>query len=301
VVNRVGHGSSLAAWPWNLPGGVDGRYDGDVDNQVGPSLRIERTGPSGTVARLSLARPERHNAFDATLIAELRAAFIGLAAEPPQRLRAVVLAGDGPSFCAGADIGWMRASLELDIEANEQDAMAMAEMFETIDTCPVPVIARVHGVALGGGTGLCAVSDLVIAESGTRFGFTETRLGILPAVISPFVIAKIGESNARALFPSGRRFDAARAQRIGLVHELVEGPEALDDAVESAVADVLAAGPSAARAAKSIVREVRGLPHGSSKWHTARVIARQRRSPEAQEGLRAFLEKRPPSWAPEGD
>jgi methylglutaconyl-CoA hydratase len=301
VVNRVGHGSSLAAWPWNLPGGVDGRYDGDVDNQVGPSLRIERTGPSGTVARLSLARPERHNAFDATLIAELRAAFIGLAAEPPQRLRAVVLAGDGPSFCAGADIGWMRASLELDIEANEQDAMAMAEMFETIDTCPVPVIARVHGVALGGGTGLCAVSDLVIAESGTRFGFTETRLGILPAVISPFVIAKIGESNARALFPSGRRFDAARAQRIGLVHELVEGPEALDDAVESAVADVLAAGPSAARAAKSIVREVRGLPHGSSKWHTARVIARQRRSPEAQEGLRAFLEKRPPSWAPDGD
>ena len=280
---------------------MDGRYDGDVDNQVGPSLRIERTGPSGTVARLSLARPERHNAFDATLIAELRAAFIGLAAEPPERLRAVVLAGDGPSFCAGADIGWMRASLELDIEANEQDAMAMAEMFETIDTCPVPVIARVHGVALGGGTGLCAVSDLVIAESGTRFGFTETRLGILPAVISPFVIAKIGESNARALFPSGRRFDAARAQRIGLVHELVEGPEALDDAVESAVADVLASGPSAARAAKSIVREVRGLPHGSSKWHTARVIARQRRSPEAQEGLRAFLEKRPPSWAPDGD
>jgi methylglutaconyl-CoA hydratase len=280
---------------------VDGRYDGDVDNQVGPSLRIERTGPSRTVARLSLARPERHNAFDATLIAELHAAFIGLAAEPPERLRAVVLAGDGPSFCAGADIGWMRASLELDIEANEQDAMAMAEMFETIDTCPVPVIARVHGVALGGGTGLCAVSDLVIAESGTRFGFTETRLGILPAVISPFVIAKIGESNARALFPSGRRFDAARAQRIGLVHELVEGPEALDDAVESAVADVLAAGPSAARAAKSIVREVRGLPHGSSKWHTARVIARQRRSPEAQEGLRAFLEKRPPSWAPDGD
>ena len=194
----------------------------------------------------------------------------------------------------------MRASLELDAEANEQDAMAMAEMFDAIDTCPVPVIARVQGSVLGGGTGLCAVSDLVIAESGTRFGFTETRLGILPAVISPFVIAKIGETNARALFPGGRRFDALRAQRIGLVHELIEGPEALDAAVESALADVLAAGPTAARAAKSIVREVRGLPHGSSKWHTARVIARQRRSPEAQEGLRAFLEKRSPSWAPNG-
>jgi len=271
-----------------------------VSNQVGPGLRVEHSGPNGSVARVSLARPERHNAFDAGLIAELRAAFAGLAGEPPDRLRAVVLAGDGPSFCAGADIGWMRASLELDAEANEQDAMAMAEMFDAIDTCPVPVIARVQGSVLGGGTGLCAVSDLVIAESGTRFGFTETRLGILPAVISPFVIAKIGETNARALFPGGRRFDALRAQRIGLVHELVEGPEALDAAVEGALADVLAAGPTAARAAKSIVREVRGLPHGSSKWHTARVIARQRRSPEAQEGLRAFLEKRSPSWAPNG-
>ena len=269
-----------------------------MSNQPGSGLRIERSGPNGCIARVSLARPERHNAFDASLIADLGSAFAALAAEPADRLRAVVLAGDGPSFCAGADVGWMRASLELDVEANEQDAMAMAEMFDAIDTCPVPVIARVHGSVLGGGTGLCAVSDLVIAESGTRFGFTETRLGILPAVISPFVIAKIGETNARALFPGGRRFDAARAQRIGLVHELVEGPGALDAAVESALGDILAAGPTAARAAKSIVREVRGLPHGSSKWHTARVIARQRRSPEAQEGLRAFLDKRPASWVP---
>jgi methylglutaconyl-CoA hydratase len=274
---------------------------GGVNDRASPALRLERTGPRGVVVRLTLARPDRHNAFDASLIAELRAALAGLADEPPDRLRVVVLAGDGPSFCAGADIGWMRAALELEVEANEQDAMAMAEMFEAIDTCPVPVIARVHGVALGGGTGLCAVSDLVIAESGTRFGFTETRLGILPAVISPFVIAKIGESQARALFPPGRRFDAVRAQRIGLVHELAEGADALDAAVTVAVTDVLAAGPTAARAAKSIVREVRGLPHGSSKWHTARVIARQRRSAEAQEGLRAFLEKRPPDWASEGD
>ncbi|MGH2513717.1 MAG: enoyl-CoA hydratase-related protein [Candidatus Limnocylindrales bacterium] len=265
------------------------------------ALRIERTGPGGVVIRLSLARPERHNAFDATLIADLRSTFAALADEPPTRLRAVVLAGDGPSFCAGADIAWMRAALELDVEANEQDAMAMADMFEALDTCPVPLIARVHGAALGGGTGLCAVSDLVIAESGTRFGFTETRLGILPAVIAPFVIAKIGESQARALFPPGRRFDAVRAQRIGLVHELAEGTEALDRAVDAAINDVLAAGPGAARAAKSIVREVRGLPHGSSKWHTARVIARQRRTPEAQEGLRAFLDKRRPDWRPDGE
>ena len=265
------------------------------------TLRLTRSGPSGVIVRVTLARPEAHNAFDASVIAELAVAFGALAREDPSTLRAVVLAGDGPTFCAGADIGWMRAAMQLDIEGNEQDAMAMADMFEIIDTCPVPVIARVQGAALGGGMGLCAVADLVIAESGTKFGFTETRLGILPAVIAPFVIAKIGESNARALFPGGRRFDAMRAQRIGLVHEIVEGDEALDGAVATAVADLLAAGPTAARAAKSIVREVRGLGHGSSKWHTARVIARHRTSPEAQEGFSAFTEKRRPAWDPSGD
>ena len=263
------------------------------------SLRVERTGPGGVVARVALSRPDVHNAFDAGLIAELRTAFALLAREGPAELRAVILSGDGPSFCAGADLAWMRAAMSLDTEGNEQDAMAMADMFETIDTCPVPVIARVHGSVLGGGMGLCAVADVVIAESGTRFGFTETRLGILPSVISPFVIAKIGESHARALFPGGRRFDATRAARIGLVHEIVEGDEALDAAVAAAVADLLAAGPTAARAAKAIVREVRGLGHGSAKWHTARVIARQRTSDEAQEGFRAFSEKRPPAWTPD--
>ena len=265
------------------------------------ALRVERTGPQDVVARVTLSRPEVHNAFDASLIADLRSTFVGLAREEPAALRAVVLAGDGSSFCAGADIAWMRAAMQLDVEGNEQDAMAMADMFETIDTCPVPVIVRVQGAALGGGMGLCAVGDVIIAESGARFGFTETRLGILPAVISPFVIAKIGETHARALFPGGRRFDALRAQRIGLVHEVVEGEEALDMAVEAAIADVLDAGPTAARAAKAIVREVRGLGHGSSKWHTARVIARQRVSDEAREGFEAFEHKRRPSWAPPGE
>jgi methylglutaconyl-CoA hydratase len=266
---------------------------------VAGALRIERTGPGDAVARVTLSRPDTHNAFDASLIAELRSAFVALAREEPVALRAVVLAGDGPSFCAGADIGWMQAATTLDTEANEQDAMAMAEMFEAIDACPVPVIARVHGAALGGGMGLCAVADVVVAESGTRFGFTETRLGILPSVIAPFVIAKIGESHARALFPGGRRFDAVRAQRIGLVHEVVEGEAAVDTAIETVISDLLSAGPTATRAAKAIVREVRGLPHGSSKWHTARVIARQRTSEEAKEGFRAFVEKRRPAWAPE--
>jgi len=267
---------------------------------VSERLRIERS-HGGAVARVTLTRPKVHNAFDATLIAELRSTFAALAREPADALRVVVLAGEGPSFSAGADIDWMRAATRLDVEANEQDAMAMAEMFEAIDTCPVPVIARVQGAALGGGMGLCAVSDVVIAESGARFGFTETRLGILPAVIAPFVIAKIGESHARALFPPGRRFDAVRAQRIGLVHEVVEGEEALDLAVDAVIGDVLASGPTAVRAAKSIVREVRGLGHGSSKWHTARVIARQRVTDEAREGFEAFSEKRAPAWVPPTD
>lgn len=268
---------------------------------MGESLRVGRSGPRGVVARVTLARPEVHNAFDAELIREVTRIFRQLSREPAGELRAVVLAGDGPSFSAGADVNWMRASLELDREANEQDAVKLAEMLDAIDTCPVPVIARVHGAALGGGMGLCAVSDLVIAETGTRFGFTETRLGILPAVVAPFVIAKIGETHARALFPGGRRFDAARALRIGLVHEVVEGDDALDRAVENAVADVLAAGPTAARAAKSMVREVRGLPHESTRWHTARRTAAQRTSSEGQEGLRAFLEKRQPAWRGEDD
>ena len=259
-------------------------------------LDVSRTGPRGVVARVTLDRPEVHNAFNAELIGELRATFRKLSDEPPDQLRAVVLAGNGPSFCAGADVTWMRASLALTREQNEQDAMVMAEMFDAIDRCPVPVIARVQGASLGGGMGLCAVSDLVLAEAGARFGFTETRLGILPAVISPFVIAKIGESHARALFPGGKRFDAGRALRIGLVHEVFEGEDALDAAVDSAVDDLLAAGPTAARAAKAIVREVRGLPHESTRWHTARRIATQRTSAEGQEGLRSFLEKRDPAW-----
>jgi len=270
-------------------------------NPSGGAVRVERSGPGDVVARVTLARPDVHNAFDASTIAELRSIFTALAREDATRLRVVVLAGDGPSFCAGADIAWMRAAMTLDVEGNEQDAMAMADMFEAIDTCPVPVVARVHGAALGGGMGLCAVADVVIAESGAKFGFTETRLGILPAVIAPFVVAKIGESQARALFPGGRRFDAVRAQRIGLVHEIVEGEAALNAAVSSAIDDILAAGPTAARAAKAIVREIRGLGHGSSKWHTARVIARQRVSAEAQEGFVAFDEKRRPAWAPDPD
>ncbi len=262
----------------------------------GETLRVERDGP---VARVVLARPEVRNALNAELIAALQAAFMALADDEPAALRAVVLAGDGPAFCAGADVTWMRASLDLSLEENATDAQRLAEMLEAVDACPVPVVARVHGAALGGGMGLCAVADIVLAPADTTFGFTETKLGILPAVISPFVLRRIGEGQARALFATGERFGAERAQRIGLVHEVLPDQAALDARVEAVIDELLAAGPTAARAAKAVLRQQRDLDPAARRDLTVAAIARQRTSAEGQEGLSAFLEKRPAAWAEE--
>ena len=256
-------------------------------------LRVERDGP---FARVTLARPEVRNAFNAALIEELRSTFEALAGEAPDALRGVVLAGDGPTFSAGADVAWMRAAIGLGVEDNERDATAMQAMFAAIDACPVPVIARVHGAALGGGMGLCAAADIVVATADATFGFTETRLGIIPAVISTFVLSKIGESHARALFATGQRFDAGRAQRIGLVHEVVAGEATLDPSVEALLDELRAAAPTAIRGAKELARAVRVAgPQEAYRLAPGR-IARQRTSDEGQEGLRAFLEKREPRW-----
>jgi len=260
---------------------------------VSATLRVERDGP---FARVTLARPEVRNAFNAELIEELRSTFDALAAEPPESLRGVVLAGDGPTFSAGADVEWMRAAIGLGVEGNERDAAAMQAMFAAIDACPVPVIARVQGAALGGGMGLCAVSDIVVATADTTFGFTETRLGIIPAVISTFVLPKIGESHARALFATGQRFNADRARWIGLVHQVVADATALDASVEALLDELRAAGPTAIRAAKDLVRSIRTLGPEEARARTPSLIAAQRTSPEGQEGLTAFLEKRPPTW-----
>lgn len=257
------------------------------------NVRVERDGP---FARVTLARPEVRNAFNAALIEELRAAFEALGGEPPDALRGVVLAGDGPTFSAGADVEWMRAAIGLGVEENERDAAAMQAMFATIDACPVPVIARVQGAALGGGMGLCAVSDIVVATADATFGFTETKLGIIPAVISTFVLPKIGASQARALFATGQRFDAARAQRIGLVHEVVADAGALDASVEAHLDELRAAGPTAIRAAKELVRTIQVLGPAEARARTPGLIAAQRTSLEGQEGLTAFLEKRRPAW-----
>jgi enoyl-CoA hydratase/carnithine racemase len=239
------------------------------------ALRIER---DGGVLRITIAKPERRNAFDAALIAELTDAFADLG-----DARAVVLAGDGPSFCAGADVEWQRASIDLTYDENVEDAMRLYRMMETVDECSAPVVARVQGFALGGGSGLAACADIVVAAPDAVFGFTEVRLGIVPAVISPFALARIGTGAARRYFLTGERFGADAALRIGLVHEVAEE---LDAAVEQVVGHLLAAGPEAARAAKRLIRE---RPTGEA---TAQLAARLRTSPEGQEGLRAFLEKR---------
>ena len=247
------------------------------------ALRIEQA--DGGVLRVTIAKPERRNAFDAALIAELTEAFADVG-----DARAVVLAGDGPSFCAGADVEWQRSSVDLTYDENVADALRLYRMLEAIDLCPTPVVARVQGFALGGGSGLVACADVVAAAPDAVFGFTEVRLGIVPAVISPFVLGRIGPGAARRYFLTGERFGADAALRIGLVHEVAED---LDGAVERVVGDLLAAGPEAVRAAKRLVRE---RPGGEAAAH---VAAGLRTSPEGQEGLRAFLEKRP-ATLPEG-
>ncbi|HVM17905.1 MAG TPA: enoyl-CoA hydratase-related protein [Gaiellaceae bacterium] len=246
-----------------------------------PALRIER---DADVLRVTLARPEVRNAFDAALIAELAEAFVDVG-----KARAVLLAGDGASFCAGADVEWMRSSADLSYDENLEDALALRRMLEAIDRCPAPVVARVHGHALGGGAGLVACSDVVVAAEDAVFAFSEVKLGIVPAVISPFALAKIGPSAARRYFVTGERFDAATALRIGLVHEVAAD---LDAAVEGVLAELRTAGPRAARAAKRLV-----LDAPLDGLETARRIAERRTSDEGQEGLRAFLDRRRPTWS----
>ena len=248
------------------------------------ALRIER---DGDVLRVTLARPASRNAFDAALIAELSEAFVDVGTA-----RAVVLSGDGASFCAGADAEWMRASVDLDREANVADANALRGMLEAIDRCPAPVVAVVHGLALGGGVGLVAVADIVLADPGTVFAFSEVKLGIVPAVISPYALRRIGESAARRYFVTGERFDAETALRIGLVHEVTSD---LEGALARVLGELRTAGPRAARHAKRLVLD---RPDGPE---TARLIAERRTSDEGQEGLRAFLERRRPAWAPAPD
>jgi methylglutaconyl-CoA hydratase len=257
-------------------------------------LTTRREGP---IEFLTLNRPDVRNAFNEHVIAELTS----WAQEVRERatrgeVRVVVIGGAGKMFCAGADVTWMSKTVTYTEEENIRDAAAMSAMFAAIDTLPVPVIGRVQGAALGGGAGLAAVCDVVVADDQAVFGFTEVKLGILPAVISPFALAKIGRSAARELFLTGARFPAARAREIGLVHAVVPAAD-LDTAVNGYIQEFLNGGPDAIAAAKALIPIVAGRPISEAAPITAAAIARRRVSAEGQEGLRAFLEKRTAGWS----
>ena len=257
-------------------------------------ISISSRGPTLTV---SLNRPQVRNAFNEELIAELTAWAMG---PMPQGVRVAVLRGEGTHFCAGADLTWMSKMIGYSHDENVRDAKAMAAMFQALDTLPVPLIGRIHGAALGGGAGLAAVCDIVVASETAQFGFTEAKLGILPAVISPFAVAKIGTSAARELFLTGARFGATRAREIGLAHTVC--PEGdLDTRIDGYIRELLSSAPGAVSAAKALIAQVAGRTSPDVADLTAETIARHRVSGEGQDGMRAFLDKRPAPWTPDGE
>ena len=252
-----------------------------------------KTTSDGAVATVTLNRPDAHNALNVALVERITRLFEELAVDEGTRI--VVLAGEGRSFCAGADVGYMRDAGGLSYEENLEDARRLAAMFRAVDECPKPVVAKVRGAAMGGGAGLVAAADVVVAEEEARFAFSEVRLGIAPATIAPFVVRKIGYSQARALFLTGERFDAERAREVGLVHEVV--PEAeLEAVVEGTVARLLQGAPAAQAATKDALRQVEATEPMEALGIMTQLIAELRVGEEGQEGLGAFLEKREPFW-----
>ena len=247
------------------------------------------------VVSIGLNRPDVHNAFNDILIREMVELFDGF--EGREDLRAIVLRGDGKNFCAGADLNWMAGMVDYDRNENIRDSAELAKMFATINESPVPVIGRIQGAAIGGGVGLVAVCDIVIAETASKFGLSEVKLGILPAVISPYVIRKIGETHARALFLTGERFGVERARAIGLVHHVADGLEELDRAVERVVGDLKTSGPQAVRECKRLIEHVAHSELADAIPYTIEAIAERRISSEGQAGMKAFLDREKPPWA----
>lgn len=246
------------------------------------------------VATVTLDRPDSHNALTPEMIADLTAAFQQLGED--DAVRVVVLTGAGRSFCAGADLAAMRAAADYTFAENVADGEAIYDLMEAVNDCPRPVVGRINGAAIGGGVGLVACCDIAVAVERAVFAFSEVRLGILPAVISPFVLAKIGPSAARELFLTGERFSAARAREIGLVHHVVPDEAALDETVRERIAALLQAAPGAQADAKALIREVAWSRRADMRSLTSQLIARRRATDEGREGMSSFLEKRPPSW-----
>lgn len=246
------------------------------------------------VLTVAMNLPQSHNAMTPTMIAELTAVFQNINTLPD--VRVVVLTGNGRSFCAGADLNFMRAAADYGYDENVADGNAIFDLMHAIDSCHKPVIGRINGAAIGGGAGLVSCCDIVVAAERAKFGFSEARLGILPAVISPFVLAKIGAGNGRELFLTGERFDAAHAQRIGLVNRVVDG-DGLDEAVAERIGQLLLAAPNAQKEGKAMIRAVAHRPKAEMRDYTSGLIASRRASAEGKEGMSSFLEKRKPAWA----
>ena len=253
---------------------------------------------SGGVAKVTLNRPDERNSFNDEVIAKLTDAFRMAAAA--EDIRAVLLCGAGKAFSAGADLGWMKRAAEMTEAENAADALKMAAMFEAIYFCPKPVVAKVHGAAMGGAMGLIAACDMAVAAESAKFAFTEVRLGLAPAVIAPYVIAKIGAGGASRYFLTGERFDAETAMRIGLVSEVAAEGE-LDSAAHRLIDALLKGSPNAQREIKKLIQTVAGFSAENFRDYTARLIASLRVSAEGQEGLASFFEKRLPKWAADAD
>jgi len=263
------------------------------DNSAWTTLTVERRNGIGIV---TLERPQLHNAFNEVVIAEITAAFRELGND--DEVRVVVLAGNGPSFCAGADLNWMKKMAGYDTAQNRADAAALAEMLRVVDECPKPTVARVHGAAYGGGVGLVSCCDIAVAAAEATFALSESKLGLIPATISPYVIEAIGARQARRYFLTAERFEAAEAYRIGLVHDIVPIAQ-LDDRINELLAPLLVAGPAAQRECKALIRRVAGNPiEPSLVADTVERITRVRASPEGKEGVAAFLGKRRAEWVP---
>lgn len=248
----------------------------------------------GRVGRIWLNRPGVRNAFNAVMIGELRDALRSLAGDAA--VRVIVLSGKGASFCAGADLAWMRDIVRFSRDQNLRESLDLAECLHDVYAVPKPTVARVNGPAIGGGTGFVSACDIAVASTGARFGLSEVKIGVVPAAISPYVLRRIGESRARQYFLTGERFDARRAEEIGLVNIVVE-PGELDAKVEEIVSSLLSSGPEALAKAKELLTRVPGMDFAEAKRYTAEMIAGLRTSAEAQEGMAAFLEKRKPKWS----
>jgi methylglutaconyl-CoA hydratase len=269
---------------------VPSEYDVLLDGAVNQSILVEQ---SAAVLKVTLNRPESHNAFNPDMVAELKDTFTRVRELPG--VRVIVLTGRGASFCAGADLATMRAAAARDLDDNRAESRAMWEMLSTVDTAPVPVVGRVNGPAFGGGVGLICCCDVVVAIESARFAFSEVLLGLAPAVISPFVVAKIGFSQARALFLTGESFDAQRARAIGFVHQVVTAEE-MDSEVDALTERLLSGAPGAQSTIKGLLRSLGVMDPDEQAEYTSELIARLRAGEEGQEGLGAFLEKRRPNW-----